>query len=693
MYVCINSLKKHCFFCKMCNVRTSTHFCLLKPLFYRGFLYANLYFIHFKELKIYVKFKPIHFINVHIISNFEVCKSSIKLFFMKTKKYKNQLEARGITESNILVAIKSVDRAEFIPLEQKNLAYEDLNIKINNNITIPRMFVLARWLQILDLKKEDSILLIGFDSGYLLEVISLLVKNVYNINANDNYLNLITNIFKKKSITNVHFKIGEPKNGWLEKAPFDKIFIANEMKEIPKKHISSNYFIPKPQRIPYISQKKVSDEKLISEIKSIYIPFSDIKKLNTKDILNRIGDAKIVLFGEASHGTSEFYLTRQKITKALIQEKGFNIIGSEADWPDMDIVNQYVQGNLKKEFKIPFQRFPQWIWRNHEFLDFIEWLKTHNKNSSLKTHIYGLDLYGLENAIHSIIQILETKNPELAKIAKKRYACISPYIEDPSVYGQLVLSGKLDTCEHEILEMLLTLLKEREKLHTDKDLFYSLYQNARTVVDAERYYKITYYGGADLWNLRDLHMFNTLKSLISYHGNDSKAIVWAHNSHIGNALATQMYSRGEINIGHLCKETYGDLACNIGFGTHTGTVAAADNWGEKMKIKNVNPSLKESYEHILHQTNEPNFLLPLKKTKENKHIINNLTYPRLERAIGVIYRPETERQSHYFLASLPSQFDELIWLNTTNATHALENLKNTAKHQKTSLHPFANIDE
>ena len=331
------------------------------------------------------------------------------------------------------------------------------------------------------------------------------------------------------------------------------------------------------------------------------------------------------------------------------------------------------------------------MWRNAEFLEFTEWLKNYNESHEKKANIYGLDLYGLENSIHHVLEYLEKKDPKLAAEARAHYSCISPYMEEPSVYGQLVLSGKLESCEQEVMQMLIRLLKEREKFGKDNEAFYYVYQNARAIADAERYYKIMYYGGADSWNLRDLHMFNSLRSLMAFHGPDSKAIVWAHNSHIGNALATQMYARGEINIGHLCKESYGDQAYNIGFGTHTGTVAAADNWGSPMKIKKVNPSLPESYEHVMHQTGVSKFKLPLRANKKDKEFTEKLSYPRLERAIGVIYRPDTERQSHYFLAALPSQFDELIWFDESRAVKALAGAPEMK--ELPALHPFARVDE
>ncbi|RMF20734.1 MAG: erythromycin esterase family protein, partial [Cyanobacteria bacterium J083] len=455
-----------------------------------------------------------------------------------------------------------------------------------------------------------------------------------------------------------------------------------------KKYITDDYFVPKAQYLPKISEIALPETEIIQKISQTAIAFDSIANFAEESFLERVGEAKVVLFGEASHGTSEFYLMRQQLTKALIEKKGFNIVSTEADWPDMELVNNYVQGSPEeKPGTIPFKRFPHWMWRNLEFMDFMEWLKKYNATHSKKVAIYGLDLYGLENSLNHVVRFLENKDSEITALAKKHYSCISPFLQEPAEYGKMVLTRQIESCEAEVLQMLLKLLKERERLNHSPAYFYAC-QNARLIVDAERYYRIMYYGGADSWNLRDLHMFYTLKSLLTFHGSDSKAVVWAHNSHIGNALATQMYARGEINIGHLCRETFGERSYHVGFGTHTGTVAAADEWGGAMKIKQVNPSLPASYENLSHQTGIKNFSLPLRHSPEV--LKQSLSHPKLERAIGVIYRPDTERISHYFHASLSNQFDEYIWFDTTQAVNALAEAKEPL--ELPMLHPFAAID-
>jgi len=648
---------------------------------------------------------------------------------MKKQKISRQIEARGIRDSRIIKAIESVDRTAFLPAALHELAYEDLHLPVDSRIYLPRLYVTARWLQLLDLQEGEKVLLLAFDSGYLLSIIARLAGEVYAVDERDEYIEFIEKILQQEQIENVHFKTGPVSSGWPAHGPYDKIFLARELPEIPgtlqsqlreggravmpvgpdwshlylevmekdargkisRKYISDSYFIPGPRELPSLPEEKAGPEETLAAVKRIYIPFEQIEDYDTGALLERIGDARIVLFGEASHGSSEFYRMRQKISKALIEQKGFRIIGAEADWPDMEIVNHYVHGRLKDEYRTPFRRFPQWMWRNAEFLEFTEWLKIYNRSREEKVSIYGLDLYGLENSVHHVLRYLEEKDPELAEEARKHYSCITPYMEDPSAYGRLVLSGRLESCEQEVLQMLITLLKKREKLNHNSEAFYYVYQNARAIADAERYYKIMYYGGADSWNLRDLHMFHTLRSLLAFHGPGSKAIVWAHNSHIGNALATEMYARGEINIGHLCRESFGDKSYHIGFATDHGTVAAADNWGDAMKIKKVNPALAGSYEALMHRSGTKNFSLPLRKSAAHAEALKKLASPRLERAIGVIYRPDTERQSHYFLASLPAQFDELIWFDETRAVRALHGEEQ--KSDLPALHPFATLDE
>jgi protein-L-isoaspartate(D-aspartate) O-methyltransferase len=403
--------------------------------------------------------------------------------------------------------------------------------------------------------------------------------------------------------------------------------------------------------------------------------FSSIDSVDLKPMLKRIGDARVVLLGEATHGTSEFYRMRERISRELIEHKGFNFIAIEGDWPDAARIDRYVRYSAVPPSEwVAFARFPVWMWRNREVRQFVDWLRTHNSGiiQSKRVAFHGLDLYSLYNSIESVLTYLDSVDPKTAEVARRRYGCLTPWQSDPAVYGHATLTGKYHTCEHEVTSMLTELLKKRQSYaEHDGERFLDAVQNARLVANAERYYRIMYYGSRASWNLRDGHMFETLKNLLSFHGPRSKGIVWAHNSHVGDSAATEMSARDEYNIGHLCREEFGRASYSVGFGTNTGTVAAASNWDEPMQIKTVRPALAGSYERLCHETGAPRFLLPLREVGPGSRAAQ-LLKPRLERAIGVIYRPETELQSHYFEALLPRQFDEYIWFDETKAVTPID---------------------
>jgi len=393
-------------------------------------------------------------------------------------------------------------------------------------------------------------------------------------------------------------------------------------------------------------------------------------------MFDRFGDARVLLLGEASHGTSEFYRARAAISKRLIERHGFNIVAAEADWPDAATIDRYVRHREpRKGEQNAFERFPTWMWRNHEFDWFIRWMRRHNEKRGYEAMVgfYGLDLYNLNGSMRAVIDFLEREDPEAAKVARKRYGCLEPWAEDPQRYGALSLYEGYARCEQPVMEMLRDLMQRNfEGLSEDCDEWLDAAANARLVRDAERYYRVMYRGAAESWNLRDTHMFETLEQLLEAKGPDSKAIVWAHNSHIGNAAFTEMgQHRGELNIGQLVKERFDTQARLIGFGTHTGTVAAADDWDEPMRIKLVRPSLPDSYERASHDSRLPRFLLDLREGEIGRDIKEALMEPKLERFIGVIYRPETERWSHYSECILPKQFDAFVWFDETKAVNPL----------------------
>ena len=393
------------------------------------------------------------------------------------------------------------------------------------------------------------------------------------------------------------------------------------------------------------------------------------------EAFDRYGDARVVLLGEASHGTSEFYRARAEISRRLIERYGFNIVAVEADWPDAATIDRYVRHREWREGELKaFDRFPTWMWRNREFDSFIRWLHDRNANRPYErmTGFYGLDLYNLGGSMRAVIDFLEREDPELARQAHRRYGCLEPWAEEPQLYGHTALMEGYGRCELGVIEMLKDLLQRQIDCYSPEcDEWLDAAANARLVKDAEAYYRVMYHGSAESWNLRDTHMFETLCMILDAKPN-SKAIVWAHNSHIGNAAFTDMgMRRGELNIGQLAKEKWDAKARLIGFGTHSGTVAAADDWDEPMQVKQVRPSLPGSYERASHDSGVPRFLLDLRAGEVGREIGEALIEPRLERFIGVIYRPETERWSHYSDAILPKQFDGWVWFDETKAVTPL----------------------
>ena len=411
--------------------------------------------------------------------------------------------------------------------------------------------------------------------------------------------------------------------------------------------------------------------------------FSDIDSANLDGLLGRIGDSRLVLLGEATHGTVEFYDMRARITRELIEKKGFNIIAVEAGWPDASSIDHFIRGTGHNPmFKNkPFSGFPTWMWANHSVLAFVYWLKDYNQHfNSAEDAVgfYGLDLYNMFSSIEAVLDYLQDVDPKAAEVARWRYGCLMPWADDPSLYSDVMQSRRHRGCGYEVLAVLQDLLKKREHYRwAGRQRFFSAEQNAQLIRNGERYYRTMYDDSIDSWNQRDQNMFETLQEILNYRGQTSKAVVWAHNSHIGDARATDMGAHGEFNIGQRVRETFGDNAYLIGFGTDHGTVAAASEWGGPMKVMQVQPSHIDSYERQFHDVKMDNFLLPLRNPIQDI-TRKKLLEERLQRAIGVTYDPETELKSHYFYASLPRQFDEYIWFDETRAVKPLsrETVKN-----------------
>jgi erythromycin esterase-like protein len=401
-------------------------------------------------------------------------------------------------------------------------------------------------------------------------------------------------------------------------------------------------------------------------------------------LLDLVGEARFVLLGEASHGTHEFYRERAQVTKRLIREKGFTAVAVEADWPDAYRVNRYVRGRGEDAGAVDalagFRRFPAWMWQNADVLDFAGWLRAHNDAAgpgAPEVGFYGLDLYSLHASMGAVLAYLEKVDPGAAARARRRYACFDHYGGDTQAYGYATAFGLGRSCENEVVTQLVELCRGaaayalRDGRVAEDDYFYAE-QNARLVRDAERYYRTMYRAGVSSWNLRDCHMAETLDALVEFLGRSgppAKVVVWAHNSHLGDARATEMGDQGEWSVGQLVRERYGRDAVLVGFTTHDGTVTAAPTWDAPAERKRVRPALPGSYEALFHEALAGRFFLPLRGDDRAR---SPLSWPRLERAIGVIYRPETERASLYFHARLPGQFDAVLHFDRTRAVEPLE---------------------
>jgi erythromycin esterase-like protein len=404
-------------------------------------------------------------------------------------------------------------------------------------------------------------------------------------------------------------------------------------------------------------------------------PLPDFDDPGFGALFDRFAAARVVLLGEASHGTSEFYRARAAVTRRLIERHGFSIVAVEADWPDAASLDRYVRDRPFPAAAEPsFQRFPTWMWRNTDVAAFIGGLRAWNlqRPAAERAGFYGLDLYNLSASIEAVLGYLDKVDPEAARVARERYGCLRPWAKEPQSYGRMALTRGYAQCEAGVVQMLRDMMQKKlEYVGRDGDSFLDASANARLVKNAEAYYRAMYYGSAESWNLRDTHMFETLCAILDAKGPQAKAVVWAHNSHIGDASKTEMGAvRDELNIGQLCRERFGRDAALIGFGTHSGTVACADDWDEPMKVKRVNPSRPDSYERLAHDSGLGRFLLDLREDV-NEDVRHPLLEPRLERFIGVIYRPDTERWSHYSACSLPQQFDAYVWFDETTAVTPL----------------------
>ncbi len=650
-----------------------------------------------------------------------------------------QLESRGIHDSRVLTAMRKIDREAFLPEAMREFAYEDSALPIEEGQTISQPYIVARMIEAARLNPSDIVLEIGAGSGYAAAVMAELAMRVYTIERHPALARLAESRLHALGYGNVDVRTGDGTLGWPEAAPFDAIVIAAGGPKVPEalkdqlavggrlvmpvgrtpKHqelirltrtgadsfdtetLDEVMFVPligaqgwdtetarddrEPAQLP--SRRATGPRPLPSLIKAATRPLPEPEDESFADAFERFANRRVVLLGEASHGSSEFYRARAAITRRLVEKHGFGIVAVEADWPDALALDRFVRGLPASDPNRPvFRRFPTWMWRNTDVDAFIGWLRRHNVRlpANRRAGFYGLDIYSLSDSIAAVLAYLDKTDPGAATVARERYGCLTPWQQDPAVYGRAVLSRGYRACEPAVVQALTDLLGKRLDYAAQGDeRFFDAVQNAHLVAAAERYYRVMYYGGAEGWNLRDRHMFDTLTRLLDHRSPYAKAVVWAHNSHIGDARFTDMGRvREELNLGQLCRERFGSEAAMIGFGTHSGTVAAASDWGEPMEVMRVQPSRPDSVERLFHDSKLERGVLML---DHDADLQRRLAENRLERFIGVIYRADTELHSHYAGVELSRQFDAYVWFDQT---HAVEPLPTAQQEGASDTWPF-----
>jgi protein-L-isoaspartate(D-aspartate) O-methyltransferase len=673
----------------------------------------------------------------HAIGNGEVIEVNAMSVNERLQMVETQLARRGISDPRLLKAFKTVPREQFVAPGLGEFAYSDAPLPIAEQQTISQPYIVALTVDALGVRAHERVLEVGTGSGYAAAILSKMAKDVYTVERLESLATAARERLSLLGYDNVYVLQGDGTLGWAEHAPYDAIAVAAGGPDVPeallkqlalggrlvipvgadedsqvltrvtregptsfrREPILDVRFVPligeqgwPEEPLPQPRPKTSSTDRSLSQlVRENLEPLESLDRPSFDALLDRIGDARVVLLGESTHGTSEFYRMRARITQALIERRGFDFVAIEGDWPDAARVDEYVQGEPPRslvEFT-PFARFPQWMWRNAEMLQFVDWLREHNLHQPRTGRVgfHGLDLYSMFTSMAVVLRYLDEVDPSAARVARERYGTLTPWQKDPAAYGRAVLVGRYQSSESAVVAQLRELLDQRlQYVRKDGRRFFDAAQNARLVADAERYYRAMYYASMTSWNLRDGHMFNTLESLLEYYGPESRGVVWEHNSHVGNAKATEMSLRGELNLGQLCRERLGARTYSIGLSTDHGTVAAAAHWGDSLELMRVRPAHVGSYERVCHDTGVAAFHLPLRSPRR-RELRDELAEPRRERAIGAVYRPETELESHYFYASLPQQFDELIWFDETRAVEPLNECPEAAAAP--GLHPLA----
>ena len=631
------------------------------------------------------------------------------------------LAGRDIRDRNVLDAMREVPREVFVDAGMREFAYEDSPLPIGEGQTISQPYIVALMIQAAGIAPGERVLEVGAGSGYAAAVMSRIAGRVHTIERHAPLAGQARERFEALRYDNIELRVGDGSRGWPEAAPFDAILVAAGAPDTPpalreQLAIGGRLVIPvgedgQHQRlrritrtgpetyeqddlggvmfVPLIGEQGWAEdgrraasnpvparERSVPEmIAEAALPLPDLDDDDFADPFERFAHCRVVMLGEASHGTAEFYRARTEITRRLVERHGFTIVALEADWPDAAALDRHVRHRPPRADAEPvFQRFPTWMWRNAEFAELVVWLRArnHGRPREQQVGMHGLDMYNLGGSIAAVLEYLDKVDPEAAAVARERYGCLTPWQKEPGTYGRAVLTRGYAKCEAEVTRQLHELLQRRlEYAARDGDEFLDAAQNARLVAAAERYYRVMYYGGAQSWNLRDTHMFETLQHLLDARGPEAKAVVWAHNSHIGDARHTEMgRARDELNIGQLCREHFGEGVALVGLGTHAGTVAAAHDWDDDMQVMKVRPSRADTVERLCHDSGVRRFLLDLGEGRDGA-LDRRLLEPRLERFIGVIYRPDTELQSHYAEVTLPRQFDAWVWFDETRAVTPL----------------------
>jgi protein-L-isoaspartate(D-aspartate) O-methyltransferase len=653
------------------------------------------------------------------------------------------LASRGISD-RVLDAFRAVPRECFVPDELREYAYADRPLPIGGRQTISQPYIVARTIDALEVTASDRVLEIGTGSGYAAAVLARVGREVHTVERLESLARTATERLARLGFANVHVRHGDGSLGWPEHAPYDAIAVAAGGPVVPQTlldqlAVGGRLVMPVSSRtgegetllrvrrlslteyeeeelepvhfVPLIGARGHADThgrvepmqvaqpgtfraaaRLVREAAE---PLEAVDDDRIDALVERLSTARVVLLGESTHGTSEFYRLRARITRKLVERHGFDFVAAEADWPDAERIDAYVRAAdlITPTFAwTPFGRFPTWMWRNEEVRAFAEWLREHNAGRTRHGRgvgFHGLDLYSMYTSISFVVTYLKRVDPVAAHRARSRYARLLPWEKAPEGYGLAALAGRIERAEAHVVATLRELLATRlDYARADGERFFDAAQNARVVASAEGYYRAMFHGAAESWNLRDRHMFDTLRLLLAYYGPQSKAIVWAHNSHVGDARATEMLEREELNVGQLCRQAFGDDVRIVGFGTDHGTVLAAREWDEPGEPMVVRPGHPDSYEHVFHESGLPAFVLSLRDAARSA-IRDELTPARLFRAIGVVYVPETELESHYLLSVLPEEFDELVWLDDSTAVTPLATVRAPASIDLPETFPFA----